>query len=293
MLKSIIDNNNIKDDIKYPSNKKTSKKSKSKTKSKTKTKTKTKSKIDPKKVKQIKDELKKESTNNNISDKSSKPENKEGDMFSMFMKHVNTSNMDLTEKDITSLENNVSTLYNSEMAIVKNCNPSTCEQINICPFNAIKKYPTGKLCPVELSIVEFMNKEYYKLLYEETEREEFNIIEMSTIRAIIELELEEFRARVLSNKDGMLKRNATFVIKDTGEVIYNDIENPVYNLRERFDRRKSKLLQRLLITPDTKARFGIDNRIRSKKSNTDLISSAEEKIKKIQDQTKDNTKTSG
>jgi hypothetical protein len=204
------------------------------------------------------------------------------DLFNSLLSNKAVKQMDLSadEKKCVSeaIEQNIT---DTMTCVVRTCNSEKCKQKGICPFSKIEKFPDGSPCPLEVAIADFMSVEYFKMITEETETTNYNIVEISTVNSLIEVELEEFRARVYSNTEGQIISQAAFVIKDTDEVIYNDIENPIYNLREKLDRRKQKLLQRLLITPEAKARFKIEDKGRGAKSTTDLISSAEKKIQKL------------
>lgn len=204
------------------------------------------------------------------------PENK---AFIDFMSYVSGIPLDSSETNIVA--SGFREMQESTMNVARKCNPESCDIINICPFTKIKKYPKDQLCPVDKSIVDYAFKEYEQYLRDETGNidGELSIIERNTIVELIECDIEEFRARGYSNEKGLVISQAMFVIKDTGEVVYNDVENPVYNLRDRISRRKSKLLQRLLLTPEARARFNIDTSKRKTKNTKKIIEIAEEKIR--------------
>ncbi len=212
------------------------------------------------------------------------------DLFVAFMNNIDVSKMNLTELDKAAINNNIAKLQSSDMGLIRQCNSETCQQRNICPFNSINKFPENQLCPVEKAIVQYMQTGYYKLLEEELGHTNYNMIEVGTIHSLLEVDIEEFRARVYTNETGMIVQNAAFIDKESGSVIFNNVENPIYNLRERLDRRKAKLLQRLLLTPESKARFKIESKDRSSRTTKDLISSAEDKIKRIQQESKHDNK---
>lgn len=205
------------------------------------------------------------------------------ELFDKFLSNVDVSDMNLSKSEMEELNKGLTNMQDSDMGLLRNCDSESCQQRNICPFNRIGKFPEGQLCPVEKSIMQYMSNGYYQMLEEELGHSNYNMVEISTIHSLLEVDLEEFRARIYSNSEGMIVQNAAFVDKESGSVIFNNVENPVYNLRERLDRRKAKLLQRLLITPEAKARFKVETKDRGAKTTKDLISSAEAKIRKLKD----------
>jgi len=209
------------------------------------------------------------------------PEPTTSNFFQMIMQNIDQKKFSITEAEKTRMMETSRDLHDSLMGIIRKCNSNDCQQKSLCPFQCINKYPDGQLCPVEMAIAKFASKEYYTMLEDELQTTSFNIVEISTVNAIIEVELEEFRSRAYIHEHGLITQTAAFAIKESGAVIYNDVENPIYNLRERLDRRKNKLLQRLLMTPESKARFKIELKSKNNKTTKDLISSAEDKIRQF------------
>jgi hypothetical protein len=199
-----------------------------------------------------------------------------------FISNVNNSIDGLTTDQQAALTEGMNSITDSFLSAVKTCNTDTCSLYpEICPFSKIKKYPVNKVCPIELTIARQVNAEYYRLLQEETGNVSFSIVEKSTVQNLVEIELEEFRSRAAINRIGQTIEMAAFAVKETGEIIYNPAENPLYNTVDRLGRRKQRLLSRLLMTPEAKARFKIDIHRSSNDKTKEILARAEDKIKKF------------
>lgn len=204
-------------------------------------------------------------------------------MFNSFMDNIDTERMEISEEDKANIKSGLTDIESSFLGIIKSCDAGDCNHVNICPFNKIGRYPNGQPCPLEKCIAQHSTDEYFKLLQEEIASTKFNIIEINTIHSLVEIEVHEFRARTFINEEGLVTRFAAFAVRRTGEIIYNASENPVYNIMEKLSRRKHRLLQRLLLTPEAKAKYHIDSNKNRKDKAKEIILRAEEKIRQFRE----------
>ena len=205
------------------------------------------------------------------------------EIFKEFLSLINTEDMPLSDAEKEKLNAELDIINKSYVGIVKRCEHSTCNHTNICPFSAIGRYPIGKLCPLESCIAKHSAIEYFKHLAEELGSANFNIIEINTVYSLVAIEVEEFRARNFLNNQGIVTDFAAFAVRRTGEIIYNKSENPVYSIMEKVSRRKHRLLQRLLLTPESKAKYRVDSGKGRGNKTKEILMRAEKKIRQLKE----------
>ena len=207
-------------------------------------------------------------------------ENKD-EMFKKFLAEIDTSKMELSDKEKATINVELDRIRNSYLGTVKKCDGECCKQIEICPFTPINKYPIGQNCPVEICVAKNSAQEYFRYLAEELQTSDFNIVEINTVYSLVHLDVEEFRARNFINESGLVVNSPVFAIRKTGEVIYGSIENPIYGIMEKLSRKRHRLLQRLLLTPESKAKYKVISGKDRSEATKDIISRLEEKMEKI------------
>jgi hypothetical protein len=212
---------------------------------------------------------------------------KEDALFKNFLSNIDTVSMNISEDDIKILQKRMSNIVKSHLGVVRECCPETCSHVNteqgtgLCPFAGLAKYPRGKNCPLEIALANHTAEEYYNLIEIENGSNSFTVMEHQTVRDLVEVELEEFRTRSYLNSTGSLIQYAAFAVKETGEIIYNMTKNPIYDVMDRTSRRKDKLMQRLLLTPEAKARFKIKDKRTNRDSTKDILSRLNTKLDKL------------
>jgi hypothetical protein len=125
---------------------------------------------------------------------------------------------------------------------------SVCPHGHVCPF--VPKEPISHSCPVEQQII----LDRMSSLMEEYQIDGHRNSDFMLLNRLIELELTDFRASsTLSSPEYQsLLVEQTMGSTPQGELIHNQVLNPLLELKERISREKMKLLGVLVGTPQEK-----------------------------------------
>lgn len=242
-------------------------------------------------IQSIKSEIKLVEPVEEVSPVEDVPEISEVSENTLFEQLVKEAGIDLTQEESKTLKSTLDNVTRSYLGAVRICNPRNCGQLSICPFTKINKYPVDKPCSMEVLIANQAADDYYRLLGEELGGTNFNIIEINTINSLVQMEIEDFRLRTNLASSGSIINQPLFVDHKTGEVHYQSVENPAYNAMERIGRRKDKLMQRLLLTPEAKARFRVKSSKDRKDRQMEALRRAEDKIQQLKLETQHSIST--
>lgn len=125
---------------------------------------------------------------------------------------------------------------------------SKCVYSHSCPFKP--KEPVGKMCPVESRIV-IEKLDGYR---EELVLSGFKETDYALVSRLIELELFDMRASAMAGNPEYQKPLLLqpMGVSKEGEPIFQDVANPLYELKEKISREKIKILSVLVETPEAR-----------------------------------------
>lgn len=160
--------------------------------------------------------------------------------------------------------------------------PLICKGIEKCPiashcwfahknkdgtYKEDNEYPMLQTCPVESSIIEIKIRQYI---------EEFkNSIDLTPttlalLTKLAEIDIYEIRCdMVLSAGDtndqgrNMLVQTVEAINEKTGDVIYGSKEHPMFNIKEKLQRQRDKILSQLVATPESKLKVNNNSQVAS------------------------------
>ena len=125
---------------------------------------------------------------------------------------------------------------------------SKCAHGHICPF--VPKEPQGLQCPVEQQVI----IERMHAFMKEYEIDGNRASDFMLLNRLVELELTDFRCSSMLSSgqyQGILQ-DVTTGSTPQGDLITNEIINPILELKEKVGREKMKLLNILVGTPESK-----------------------------------------
>lgn len=150
------------------------------------------------------------------------------------------------------------------------CCGQNCISRHICPFiNEGKSslLPIGKPCPIDIVIGQSY---YHNILHDMQENQiEHTAATETIIRELVSIEIyvsriDDYMSRNLidSQEDGegsvpLTARKIVPVNMKTGDVLYERIEHPLIRTKMDLEDRRTKLLQKLLLTPEIRVKMKI------------------------------------
>lgn len=165
-------------------------------------------------------------------------------------------------------------------------NLSKCVHSHVCPFS--DRPPVGKACPMEQAyIMDKMTKLKKQFDVEGVAETEFMLL-----NKLVELDLYDLRINSMMAKEETQKPliSRIAMVSADGVPIYQDDINPLFELKEKIGREKSKLLTILVGTPQERYKkaaalkeqgsdkiSGLNDRLEK------LVEQAEKKLKKIEE----------
>lgn len=124
----------------------------------------------------------------------------------------------------------------------------TCPYASTCPY--MPKEPVGKGCPVEAAFV----VDRMRGLKQELTVDAFRETDFLLVSRLIELELMDMRITAKMSRRNHWDPLVEVAAGSTpdGQIYYKDEENPLFALKEKINREKTKLLNTLVETPEAR-----------------------------------------
>lgn len=186
-----------------------------------------------------------------------------------FLKILEESGLDAKQRDfVLARFEDVGIKHQTRSGFI--CCGLDCISAHICPFIADGRtdlLPINKPCPVDIYIGQ---KYYHAILLDMKENQiEHNGASETLLRELVSIEIyvsriDDYMSRNLidSREDGrdgapLTARKVVPVNMKTGEVRYDMIEHPLIKTREGLEDRRSKILQKLLLTPEIRTKMKI------------------------------------
>lgn len=132
-----------------------------------------------------------------------------------------------------------------------------CEHFSICPFTSLEgdHFPVGQSCPLEKIIANREMAEYIKMIGITPDMIPLAII--NQIYSLIECDISEIRMRNKINDIGYKTKKPMFAVNKTGEVVECEEISIEFEIQDRVQRRKEKIMQSLMFTPEIRSKHKV------------------------------------
>ena len=139
-------------------------------------------------------------------------------------------------------------------SIPMKCKGKDCPFSDTCPLFQKKIAPTGKPCPIELTLVsDFMQNIMYDLNVDPT-----NLVEVSMVRDLVDQEIQHVRKSKLIAKEELIQENIIGLDSENRPVIKKELHLAV-ELEDKILKRKKDVRNQLLASREAKAKAGQGN----------------------------------
>ena len=167
---------------------------------------------------------------------------------------------DMSEKGkrAKAISDQLSTLKHGLYASVPiRCKEDECPYSEVCPLIKMDETSYGDPCPIEVSTIEDLVKRYM----EEFEVEEGDIVDITMIRNLVDIDISLLRCNKKLAKDAEVVQNIVIGITEEGEPIRQPQINKAYDLQSRLIKRRQQTLRLLQGTRKDKAEAGKINNL--------------------------------
>jgi hypothetical protein len=193
----------------------------------------------------------------------SPPPDMEDSFVKAFIQSVQETGIKLDKKQTESLMSGFGTFKSSinYLGILKRCpgdNPDRhCEHFAICPFTSLDgdHFPVGQPCPLERIIADKEMAEYIRMIGLTPDMLPLAII--NQIYSLIECDISEIRMRNKINEIGYKTSKPIFAVNKTGEVVEAEEISIEFEIQDRVQRRKEKIMQSLMFTPEIRTKYKV------------------------------------
>lgn len=153
------------------------------------------------------------------------------------------------------------------------CKGSSCPFKDKCPYFEQNIHQVGEDCLVESQLIEFWTYKYIEELQIDTE----SISEMHTLSSLVELAVMDLRmSNYIAIKDQDLMMDFISSVDPNGVPISNKGTSVAFEVKERIDRRRLKILETFNNTREKKAKLLLDA------GNTETKSSSRALVEKLE-----------
>lgn len=131
------------------------------------------------------------------------------------------------------------------------CRGTKCPVHQLCPLYEQNIAPIGKLCPIEMAMVQQFFQAYVEELNVDTSR----LVEVSMIRTLVDQEIQYLRKTKLLALEDFIQENVVGVDQDGAPITRKELHMAV-DLEDRIHRRMDKIRTQLLATRESRAKIG-------------------------------------
>lgn len=121
------------------------------------------------------------------------------------------------------------------------CKAGDCPYADVCRIQIMGKAPQGDHCPVETSTIEELVKRYMA----EFEVEEKDMVDISMIRNLVDIDISILRCNKKLATDAEVVQNIVIAVTEEGQPIRQPQINKAYELQDRLLNRRQKILSLL------------------------------------------------
>lgn len=157
-----------------------------------------------------------------------------------------------------AISDQLSTLKHGLYASVPiRCKEDECPYAEVCPLIKMKETTYGDPCPIEVSTIENLVKRYMA----EFEVEESDMVDITMIRNLVDLDISLLRCNKKLAKDAEIVQDIVIGLTEEGQPIRQPQINKAYELQSRLLQRRQQTLRLLQGTRKDKAEAGRTNNL--------------------------------
>jgi len=187
------------------------------------------------------------------------------------------ANMELSDDEVKRVKKAMKkNIVSTGASVPMICRAEQCEFSKTCPLMEINKPPAGKICPVELYLLNKWKEEYKESLGVDWNDK----VDRALTSELLELDIIGSRANSLLANEGLIMENVVGINEQTGEPVTRKEKHIALDVKEMVYKRRSKLLQEMIATREAKAKFMHDLRGDPAQYAANLRKKAEELKKK-------------
>lgn len=163
------------------------------------------------------------------------------------------------------------------------CKGDSCPFRSKCPYYEQKIHEVGEDCLVEAQLIEFWTYKYMDELQIDT----MSISEMHTLSSLVELAIMDLRmSNYIAINDQALMMDFIASVDPNGMPLTNKGTSVAFEVKERIDRRRLKILETFNNTREKKAKLLLEANSETKSSSRSLV----EKLEKLAESVQNNLK---
>ena len=163
------------------------------------------------------------------------------------------------------------------------CQGILCPVFGSCPIQSTlgQEYvPQGEPCPIEIHLLKMFAEELRRGVMDQVGEDNYDGLMQTLVDELVEIHILEIRTSGDIANNGYISE-VPVVISGTGgqrEIMFKKELSPTLEVKLQLKERKRQILNALLATPETKARFSKKNRSDDKTLASELARIAEKKV---------------
>lgn len=163
------------------------------------------------------------------------------------------------------------------------CKGLACPVFGSCPIQSTlgQEYvPEGEPCPVERHLIQMFAEELRQGVIEQVGEENYDKLMQTMVDELVEIHILEIRTSGDIANNGYISEVPVVISSSSGskEILFKKELSPTLEVKLQLKERKRQILNSLLATPETKAKFSKKNRSEQASLASELAKMAEKKV---------------